>query len=314
MKFVKFRNAHNIDEIPIPLFVQRLPQKIVDLYINKRNPYKIYNSVLLDTEGFQVVLPYTTNTAKASYRQYEACVNKTIWKLLDKGVKIAVPPEDILFPNTMRMAQGKIIFALFLKEIAAKALGTFHKELRDAEVLILDGNNFLTELIIDSICSEVNFLSIYTDREAALKDKMQEIYNDCGLQVQMFANSKNMLLKDADIIINGAMELENYDYFFKKGTVYLDANKNRQRCKRLLMHRNDMLIVDSVLFTVEGQKVSAGDLEAVAYVASSEFREFVNREYHIVRAKAVRQALEKKMPVVTDLLINGEPIIWEGEP
>lgn len=306
MKFASVRYCNTVDEVKMNSLIKRLPKKISDYYIEKKNPYTCSQTNILEAEGLEVVVPLLAEEAEENTRKWEIVLSKTLEELKEQSVEIIIPPTKGPFLNHMiRIADGKAIFALFINNAAEKVLKLQKKDKKTSEFVIIDGGNFLTKLIIDSLYPYVNYLSIYTDREQCFEEKVKEIYEDCGLTVQVFTNCKNILLKEADVIINGGCDMENYDYYFKKKSIYFDVNKNKQKLKRLMSKRNDMFFADSIELKIDNSYYTTEVFEAVEYVKSKEFRNFLCRQYDEEKAVQLRKNMEQYPLIISAFRCNG---------
>lgn len=308
MKFAQIQYAANTEEIHINGFMKRMPRKMKEFYIEKRNPYTLEEMKLLNTEGYQVCLPITREQASKDSRKNDIIVRNTLKELSDREVGIVIPPKEMAFPNVIRNAEGKIIFSFLLMKTINRVFRLLERERKNAEFLLIDGSNFITDLVLDIIHPNVNFLAIYTDRSSRFEEKAEEIYQSCGLNVQVFSNSKNAFLREADVIINCGMDLENYDYFFKKRAVYLDANQNKAKLKRLMVKRQDMLFIDGIKLKKENDKLEAELYESIEYINNQSFRQFLTREYHPAAAEMLNKYFDEQGLSIFELMCNGKKV------
>lgn len=306
MKYAVLKYADNSDEIQINSIIKKMPKAVVDFYIQKVNPYKCKDINALGAEGYEITLPLLLAEAEENYEKNEGIIKKTIEVFRDKGVDIIIPPNGGVFPNIMRKADGHIIFAFFIMPAITKALKSLGMDIKTASVLIIDGGNVITNLVLDNIYSQVNFLSIYTDRVQNFDDKIEEIYDETGLNVQVFSNNKNSILKEADIIINAGMDLENYDYYFKRCSIYMDIAGNKQKLRRIMAKRHDMLFIDSIEIKKDDGFYKADVFEAVEYVNNIDFRKFLTSQYNKMKQEELLKHFNSLETTVTVFYCNGK--------
>lgn len=305
MKFASICYCKTMDDIRINSIIKRIPKRLLDFYIKKKNPYTCKEVTLLEAEGLEIILPLLQEEEYS--QKWDEIVTKTLEELKEKEVEIVISPTKGIFPNNIiKIADGKAIFALLLNPVIDKALKYVQKEKKSSEFLIIDGGNFLTNLILDSIYPNVNFLSIYTDRAENFEQRAKEIYEDTGLILQVFSNCKNALLKEADVIINGGCDMENYDYYFKKKSIYLDVNKNRQKLKRLRQKREDMLFIDGLELKIDNAYYTSEVFEAIEYVKNKEFRNFLSKQYNKEKGEFLRKDLKQYKMGISAFRCNGE--------
>lgn len=308
MMFAKIEYVNSIDEIEINTLVKKMPKKICDYYIEKVNPYIYTEFEIMGAKGYKIKLPLTLPEAKENYKKNEILIKKTLDDIHKKGgdIEIVVPPEEIMFPNIIKISDGKAIFAFSLQLAISKILKILDKDIRNTEFLIIDGGNFITNLILDCIRDEINYLSVYTDRIENFEERAEEIYEDCGLNIQVFSNSKNALMREADIVINGGADLENYDYFFKKGAVYLDVNKNRPKLTRLRSKRTDMIFIDNIELKWDGNYLKTELFEGAEYINNSDFSDFLSRQYNEDIQKKLLAYFNDKKIAITGFFCGGK--------
>ncbi len=308
MAFLNLRYAKKEEDISISPWIKKLPECLLDFYIEKRNPYTVKEAELFGVKGLDVVLPFTGEYAKRHCDKMDSLLKRTMEQFEKAGCDIVSAPYGVTLPAGLPQADGKIIFAFYLVEIIHKIYKYTNRDIRTAEIVILDGGNFLTELVLDVIYPNVNYLSIYTDRKENFEEKASDIYEDCGLNVQVFSNSKNTLLRNGDIIINCAMELENFDYFFKKNSLYLDVNKNRQKLLRLMAKRSDMVFIDDMKLKAGRLFVMSSLFEACQYTSNPLFRSFLTKQYNSVAEGELYHYFKNSDVFVHDFYANGKKL------
>ena len=308
MAFLNLRYADREEDIAISLWIKKLPNCLKDLYIEKRNPYTVKETELLGARGFDVILPVTGDYAKKHCDKMDCLLKRTMDEFEKTGCDIAAAPYGVKLPAGLPQADGKIIFAFYLMDIIHKIYKYTDRDIRTAEIVILDGGNFLTELVVDVIYPNVNYLSIYTDRKENFEEKADYIYEDCGLNVQVFSNTKNALLRNADIVINCAMELENFDYFFKRNSLYLDVNKNRQKLLRLMAKRRDMVCIDDIKLKADRLFIMSGLFEACQYTSNPVFRNFLTKQYNSATERELYHYFKNAEAYVHDFYVNGKKL------
>lgn len=291
MKFAVFKYCKSAEDLNIAGILKKLPKGIQDFYIEKKNPYISKEFKILEAEGYEITLPLLSTEPETNFLKADSIIKKTIKDALSLGVEIAVFPNDMVYSTDIKAAEGKALFAFFVSEAAKKLLRSIEKDIKTAEFVLIDGGNFLTDLVLDSLYPEVNYLSIYTDRVENFEKRQESIYEDTGLNIQLFSSVRNPAMKEADVIINASGDLENYDYFFKSGSIYLDINKNTQKLKRIMRKRDDMVFVDGISFKYNESYFKGSLLEAYFYVSNEEFRTFITKEYSLRLQKSIMEFL-----------------------
>lgn len=309
MKFAIIKYAQTKDTINVNKIIKKLPPRIYDWFIIKLNPYTLKEVNLLNTEGYEITLPLLYIEKEEKPDKWKIIIDDTLEKLRDMDIKIIVPPKKSIVSNVINMAEGKVAFGFFIESIVKKSLNIIKKDIKISEIVIIDGKNTLTKLIIDCLYPYVNFLSIYTDREENFMEKSEEIFEDTGLTLNIFTSNKNVLMKEADIIINCSYDTENSDYYYKKGAIYIDANKNRPKLKRLISRRSDMLFIDSFSIKSDEQKVSYKVFEATEFIKNKDFRMFVEGEYDKEKTNIILKDFKKRNLLPIHLMVMGMKLL-----
>lgn len=261
-------------------FAKRLPKRLVKWCVETFRPYTFQKINLLGAEGYEILLYLDQDEEKEEDIRHQRILEEMLRDFCDKDVEIIIPPQTGVFPtNIIRIAEGKAIKGLFALQAIKKAIKRSGKDWKDCRVILVDGGNFLTKLTLDMIYPYVNFLSIYTDRAEDFTEKVEEIYEDCGLTLQVFSSPKSNIMKEADAILNCGCEMENFDYTMKKGAFYFDIAGNRRKLKRLLVRRDDLFLADDLVLKKGHDFYSTSQIEAASYLTSTSFRKFLCGRY-----------------------------------
>ncbi len=259
---------------------KRLPKKLVEWCTETFHPYTFQEMTLLGVAGYEIILFLRHDEEKEESVKHQRILEELLRDFCDKDVEIVIPPEQGVFPtNIIRIAEGKAVKGLFALEAVKKVMKRQGKALKDCHIVIVDGGNFLTKMTLDVVYPNVNFLAVYTDRAEDFAEKAEEIYEDCGLNLQIFSSPKNEIMKEADAVLNCGCEMGNFDYAMKKGAFYFDIAGNRRKLRRLLVRRDDLFLADGLVLKKDGKFYSAAQVEGAAYITSTEFRRFLCARY-----------------------------------
>ncbi|MEA4816057.1 MAG: hypothetical protein VB120_04270 [Lachnospiraceae bacterium] len=280
MKFAELRYSKDPYDILEGRFIKRLPDTLKDIYIRQKCPCKYEEIEINGGLGYTVTLPLSKNDLNKRRYDCKKIITRTADFLKEKDVGIVVAP-GIDFDIGLRISEGRAIMAIFILPVIKKILKDRGKSLKDAEILIMGKSDFLTKLVIDSLYSGVNFLSVYTDNENTFFELAEEIENDVGLNMNIFSEKKNSAIRGADVIINTGMPFQN---IFKKGSSYIELGKNKSHAKKLSLKRSDMFFIDSFNMLISGKTYGKELFEAYAYSQFAEFSRFLNNEYDRSRA------------------------------
>ena len=271
-----------------------LPSKVMHFYIEHFRPNTICETELLGAKGYHAKIHLSEEQLQKKELKGQKIIEKMLKNLEELGVQIVVPPpkQGNIPTGILPISNGKIVKGLYVMEAITKFLTLQKKDLKDARIVLVDGGNVLTHLILDRVYPNVNFLSILTDRQEDFEKKIQAIYEDCGLNVYLFSNGKNTAMAEADIILNCGCEMENYDYTIKPQAFYFDIAQNRRKLQRLMLRRDDIFIADGILLQKEKKPYTDKEVEAAAYVSKNEFKTLVSSAYDLQEALSAKHSLD----------------------
>lgn len=279
-KFAYIKCADKLEDIYIKSKIMRiLPKYFKDKYIIKTNPFILNEIQYLNTRGYEIVLPFI----KEEIDSFKAITifNDTLAKLEDLNVTVASTDIKIQdFNSKILFMEGKNILAFFMLQAIKKALKFLERDLKYTEVLIIDDKNSdNTYNIIDAIYSELNYLTIFTERADYFTEYAKKIYADTGLNLQILEQNKSAI-KDADLIINLSSNI-NLDYFYKRGAIYFDLCNNSEKTVEILRKREDLNIIDDLIMSYNNSSISNSLLETVLYIKYEYFKDFVvSKQYN----------------------------------
>lgn len=258
----------------------KIAARFLTYYIENFRPYQLSDTELWGVPGVEVRLQTTAAQAEAKGVLWQKKLEEALQELYDQEAVIVIAPPEGAFPGQLiRVARGRDLAGLFIMDIVKKAAKSLSLDLKDARVVIIDGKNRYSALALDMICPHVNFLSVYTDRKEDFSQQAEEIYEDCGLNLQLFSNSKGSLMAEGDIVINCGYDMENYDYTFKKGAFYFDLAQNKPKLLRLCVRREDLLLADGCTVRRDKDFLKDVQAEAVYYVTNDPFRRYICGRY-----------------------------------
>lgn len=309
MRFAIFKYAESYDDVGVNEFIKKMPKFIYDMYIQRKNPYTYKKINILESEGFEVTVPFTKELVEELYLKAENLLRRTIDDFYIKDVGIAVIPDSMPFVEGIRKSFGRAIMCFYINDIIKVLLEKQNKDLKDAKILVIDGGNFITNMIINELYENVNYLTFYTSDINNFEEKAEYILSESGLNVNIVQSIKNVAFKEADVIINCAMDMENSDYFFKNGAIYIDIAQNKPKLKRLTERREDMIIVDRAYFKTNEGIFGADIIEAVMFTNNLDMKKFLIREHNQILQKSIKPILMSKDIKLSGFSVLGRDIV-----
>ncbi|MCL2592371.1 MAG: hypothetical protein FWD82_03305 [Defluviitaleaceae bacterium] len=289
-KFAIIDFIKNKEEINVKRgLIKKMSEKIFDGYIKKFNPFVLIPTNLLDAEGYYVSLPIEKDFAYRSIGLAEDLLDRTLISLYDLDVRTAIIPRE--FSHVARegiiVARKEYILPYFLMEIIEKGLKIVKKDLKTAEIILIADDLEVSACCVDMIYSNVNFLSVLAKDKNSyeyFKSIQSEIFNDCGLNLQVFSDGKEVI-KSADIIIDTSSSYKSA-YYYKKDAIFIDLSGNYEKFRELFVKRQDMIFINNITVRVEEQKFKADEFFMYMYTTNRDFRR-LNGKNHIKIAENI---------------------------
>lgn len=287
----------SIEEIPLKYNILKIcPAKVMDWYVKKFNPFKIEDIEIANISGYKIKMPFTEIDIKNDISKVNLITSKTLAILESYNIEIITFPKnyEIFLENNIREATGKYLMSFFLIESMVKALKIVGKKIKNAEVLIIDGDSELTKIIIDNIYLDVNYLSVLVseDSEEDFESKIVEVFDDSGLNIQISKNAKSQL-KSADIIINTSHNKDKYDFHYKRGAIYFDLSNSTLKYDELVYRRPDILAVNNFRVSYNDEYLSLDYLELAFFIKCSYYKSLIVRGYKNEIYKDIKEEILK---------------------
>ena len=262
-RFAEITLVDDLSHVPIKFkMIRKAPGFMLDWYIKKFNPFTAEDMEILGERGLLVRMPLTVRDMSERSDFFIEQAIQTLYTLRDYEVGIVLPPRqpagpvnDLAFPDIIPIADGSLVFAFFIMQAIEKSLKLAGKNIKTAEIVVIDANPHLTMSVLDNIYPHVNYLTLITELEYS--DKCAQIYGDCGLNVGVFDFNRSNL-ESADIIIN-INKVNKFDYYYKRGAIYFELV--HRNCTEIAMKRNDILIVDGLRLGSAGERGETLPLE-----------------------------------------------------
>ena len=276
MKFAEITTSKKKEEFGMPKFFLKFPDFIIHWYL-LHHPFYIQETNLENAKGYHVTI----------YQQAEN-IEKLLWELQQKEVDILLLYCDIAFPSIIDISYGNILHSLLVLEAAKKAIKRQSKTLQHSKFLIIDGKeNFMTNIVLDSLYPFVNYLSIYTERPEYFLQRAEEIYEEYGLRLELFSDTR--LFQAFNIVINCSNDMENYDYKLQKNAFFFDVAQN------------DLLLSNGLLLKWNKKTYLSKQIEAILRITEHSFYQFLQQDYHKETLIKITNLLQQKEITVTAL-------------
>ena len=292
-KFALIKFAKDKADIPVKhKIIRKMPEKILNRYVEKFLPYDIRDVEICGIEGFEITLPMLCGDNAALL---EKIIGKVESECLDLGVKAIIADNGMPVGNDFFIPSGNLIKAFFISSIINKYLKPAKIDPAQASVIIIEGEAGYTKIIAKSIYNRFNYLGIIleTSEQADYEEFSAAIFDDCGLAVN-FGRRGSYLLKEADIIVNLSENPKGYETFYKKRACYIELSADREKIKNLLSKREGVIAVDKFNVEYRGELLSHIIYEMVTYLGLPDFARYINAKAKDRYFESAAKAIEKQ--------------------
>ena len=265
LKYAELYFADKEEDIPMNKHLLKLPENIRNKIIKWRLALKYEEKTTWQVTGERVQIPMTYTM----YRKMPLTLRSQMFKkiernLLDKGVTHAMLPRlmNVSPFEQIKECTGDYIKPFFIMDIIKfvvnhKVVG---KSLQNLEVVVLDGNEKDVDIIIDLIYPYINHLTIVSDKPERFKQKVEDIFSDLGLNMQVLSYTKGAI-SQGDIIIDTHYDDPSVIHLCKPQALYLDIGNHIEKTMMLLERQKEVLVVDRFLLIKEGEVVNTTKAE-----------------------------------------------------
>ena len=241
----------SLSEVPFNNpFCQWMKAKTIKKKILKKFPHIIEDIQFLGTDGYAIKIPVITSI---NFYDDEEYIKKVIKRfngiILKYNISVLIlsgPLQEYQEEFTTLVSNGKELGILFVDRVLGKVKRHMTKKEKDLKYMIVDGNNTKTEFILDLICDGINSLTLATENPSRYEERLQSIYNETGLVVQMRNKALNQEFEE-DIYINCNYQQDKLFYCFKKDAIVLDFVSKEEKLANIYRNRSDLRVVSDIL-------------------------------------------------------------------
>lgn len=309
-KFACLKFIDKKKNIPIKFNIIKKNKKLFEWYINKFNPITIKDISILNAEGYDIILPIEKKEAENNKDKAFTIIKSAVEAIFNEDVKIIKLPDKFNFKfENIYIATGVTLFPFFILQAVNKSLDIFNKQIKNAEILIIDGNTNLSESIIDNIYNDINYLSVITDSKSKyfFEEKAKAIFDENGLNIYIFERNKH-IAESADIIINTSKKDYKFDYIFKKNAIFFDLSLEQKRINELAGKRTDMLISNNFKLKYDKNNIEICDLELAMFCILKEYRNLIKNGHNMSFKNAIDKFLKDNKFKLSAFCLNKDVI------
>lgn len=282
--------AEKEEDIPINRYLLKLPPAFRDRILKWKLAMKYEEITVWGVPGERIQMPMTYTM----YRKMHLPIRRSIFKkmeskLLQRGI------THVLLPKVLKTSpffniqdcKGDHVKPFFIME-AIRFISNqkkTSKDLKDLEIIILDGNIKDVNMIVDFIYPHVNYLTIITENPEDFTEKVENIFDDVGLNVRIASYNK-ATISQGDIIIDTHYDDPGIIHYCKKHALYIDMGNHIEKTIMLLEKQNTVHVIDEFLL-IQNEEVLSIDQAELILVMKGMFRQDYNETMKILKKENI---------------------------
>ncbi|PKM95163.1 MAG: hypothetical protein CVU84_07520 [Firmicutes bacterium HGW-Firmicutes-1] len=142
----------------------------------------------------------------------------------------------------MSISDGGILGVLYINEVIEEAKKRIHKPYKDIRYVIVDGASTDTEYVLDHAAYDMNTLTLVTETPSRYESKLADIYDECGLAVQVKGKGLRQQI-DGDIIIHCNKDNDKLYYCYQDNGILIDFVSSEEVLLQTKIKRKDLAII-----------------------------------------------------------------------
>ncbi|QUI21561.1 hypothetical protein HZI73_04295 [Vallitalea pronyensis] len=310
-KYAVLRCASDIHDLPLrnPL-MRYMPKKMRRGHILKRLPAFASEVNHLDLTGLDITLPIMEE--ELCHEQYvKDVISEWNQKAMLYNINATVLSKELRpFRDTFNglIADKNHIQFLYMDAVIEEIIKRSHKELKDMNFVLIDGDNSRTTYIMNQIYDHINNLTIITSQPEHFEKSIEAIYEETGLAV--WITNYNITQRiPSDIIINCSQHSNKVFYCFDEGSYMIDFISDDDKIKNILIKRSDIHLVTEVDMLVESRLMNKELFHGILLNENRILRSMYMYGYKSTMFEKVSQILGKYQVEIGKLYQRGETII-----
>lgn len=250
-----------IDEVPFSNpFIKLFGIKSIKKHILKNFPYTIDDIIYQGIDGYKIKIPIITSINCDEDEEYIKIVIESFNRLIHKyNINVLILCEKMksyISEFDTMVALGEELGILYIQEILDEVKKGIEKEEKDISYVLIDGVSTNTEYILDTVTKNINSLILVTDIPNRYEEKLQEIYLDTGLAIQIRSKSINQEI-NGDIVINCSKTYDKLFYCFHEDAKIIDFLSSKEKKQSIKSKRKELEIISDYNAELNGEKLSS---------------------------------------------------------
>lgn len=249
-----------IKEIPLKNpFIKYLGDKNLKKHIIKKFPNTIEDILYANSAGYYIKLP----VIKPMVYEDEDYINNVIetfnQHLLQYDIDVLVLDNALKkYHNQFKapVSVGGTLGLFYIGDVLKEIKNKVKKPEKDLRYIIVDGPTTDCEFVLDHVAQDMNSLILVTDHPNRYADKLEEIYEDSGLAVQVKSKDFRQEL-EGDVIIQCNNTGDKLFYCYQSHSILIDFLSTEDMLNQIRIKRPDIDLVNKFDVIYSGEKWNA---------------------------------------------------------
>lgn len=226
--------------------IKYLGDKTLKKYLLNKFPNTIEDVTYAGVPGNYIRIPLIKTLINEDQEYIKEVIHAFNDLLENEDVNVLILDESLMpYRQEFRaiVSNSTSLGLFFIKSILDETKIMLRKKEKDIRYILVDGPSTDSEYVLDHISEEVNTLTLVTDQPKRYEEKLQQIYEDSGLAVQVKNKSLRQKL-EGEIIINCSRSYEKLFYCYDENALLIDFLSQEDILYKTKIKRKDLKIIN----------------------------------------------------------------------
>lgn len=249
-----------IKEIPLRNpFIKYLGNKTLKKHIIKKFPNTIEDILYANSAGYYIKLPVIKQMVYEDDDYITNVIDTFNQQLIQYDIDVLVLDNALkkyCSKFNAPVSQGGALGLYYIEEVLEEVKKRIKKPDKDLRYVIIDGPTTDCEYVLDHVTQDMNALTLVTDNPIRYEDKLNEIYTESGLAVQVKSKDPRQELT-GDIIIQCNNQGDKLFYCYQDKGILLDFLSSEEMLNQIKIKRPDLVLINKFAVTYSDEKWNA---------------------------------------------------------
>lgn len=285
-KFGILKYVESMDDVNVKWGIKN--KRFVDWYVQKYVPYTVTEKSIIGEDGYVVYMPTTDKSDNKHY-----IVNETIKSLKELDVVVVDINEDNIVDEQIQINNKKYVQVLSINNIVRRIVKLNEINKKNVNIVVIDGDYDITRFVVKKLTYDN--ITIVTDDIEKYDDVVNSKYDEYGIAVTVVSKDDKLLkvFENSHIVIDTEYEINKYTYKLKENCCYINLNDNDSKISVIKNKRDDIVVVDSVVFKINSDRIKDYELALALYCKSKDYRVVSNGRWYDGAADALDELMRE---------------------